>query len=130
MSFLLLDTHLLVWAAGDDPRLPAPARELIGESDREIAFSVVSIWEIAIKAALGRRGFEVEPAELREGLLASGYREVTVAAVHAIAVGRLPLLHRDPFDRMLVAQAIVEGAQLLTVDRILARYGNAVRLLG
>lgn len=92
-------------------------------------FSVASIWEVAIKTARGRAEFHVDAEELRGGLLGAGYQELDVTGAHAIAASRLPLLHKDPFDRMLVAQATVEGATLLTVDAAVARYGAPVRLV-
>ncbi len=125
---LLLDTHLLLWAAGVPQRLPKSARLLLSD-DHQLIFSVVSLWEIAIKRGLGRTDFQVEPRRFRRGLLENGYRELVVTSDHAIEAGELPLLHRDPFDRMLVAQARVEGLTLMTADAVLARYGNPVRLI-
>lgn len=96
---------------------------------QSVAFSVVSIWEIAIKDGLGRPGFRVDPRRMRDAMLALDFEEIMVTADHAIAVGSLPSLHRDPFDRLLVAQAIVEGLTLLTADRTLARYPGPIRLV-
>jgi PIN domain nuclease of toxin-antitoxin system len=126
---LLLDTHLLLWAAGTPGRLSAEARLLLQDSRNELAFSAVSLWEIVIKRGLGRDDFLVDPRRLRQGLLANGYREVVMTSEHAIAVERLPPLHRDPFDRILVAQAAVEGFRLLTSDSMVARYGDGVQLV-
>lgn len=125
----LLDTHLLLWAAAGSDRLPAQARLLIEDPDRPCVFSVVSLWEIVVKSAIGRADFSVDARALRNGLLANGYVELDVRAQHALAVADLPALHRDPFDRMLVAQALAEGMTLLTVDRKVADYGHSVRLL-
>ena len=125
---LLLDTHLLIWAARYPERLPEDARDRIADTANTPAFSSASIWEVAIKAARGRETFRVDAALLRRGLLAAGYREMAVTGEHAIAVGRLPPLHKDPFDRILIAQAEVEGATLLTADATVARYAGPVRL--
>lgn len=125
----LLDTHLLLWAAAGSDRLPAQAQLLIEDPDRPCVFSVVSLWEIVVKNAIGRADFSVDPRALRNGLLANGYVELDVRAQHALALADLPALHRDPFDRMLVAQARAEGMTLLTVDHQVADYGDSVRLL-
>lgn len=124
---LLLDTLLLLWAAAQPDRLPGLARELIEDADNELHFSAASVWEVAIKAALGRDDFGVEPAVLRRGLLDNGYIELPIASEHAVATATLPLLHRDPFDRMLVAQAQVEGIALLTSDAVVAGYPGPIR---
>jgi PIN domain nuclease of toxin-antitoxin system len=127
---LLLDTHLLLWAALDDPLLPGAARDVILDPGNGLAFSAASIWEVAIKVATGRGAMLPDPDRLRRRLLESGYAEVPITAEHGIATMRLPLLHRDPFNRIMLAQAQVEGLVLLTVDRILASYPGPVRLLG
>lgn len=113
---LLLDTHLLLWAAMDSPRLSARARRLLADPETSPWFSAASIWEIVIKATLGRSDFAVDPVALRRGLLVNGYQEMPVSGSHALAVAQLPAMHRDPFDRILLAQAVVEGHQLGTVD--------------
>lgn len=95
-----------------------------------LAFSAASVWEIVIKVGRGREDFQVDPRRLRSGLLAGGYREIAVTAEHAIAVSRLPPLHKDPFDRILLAQAEVEGAELLTADPMVARYSGSITLVG
>ena len=123
MSLRLLDTHLLLWTVSDDPRLPAEVRRVVADPSQPLAFSVASIWEIAIKSSLRKPSFGVDPARVRRLLLAAELREFTVTAEHAIAVRDLPPLHGDPFDRMLIAQARVEGATLLTVDATMLRYG-------
>ena len=124
---LLLDTHLLLWAAGAPERLSTPARELIENTENELWFSAASLWEITIKHGLGRRDFRVEPSQFRRALLENGYRELPVLGPHTLATGHLPPIHKDPFDRLLVAQAETEGALLLTTDEILARYPGPVR---
>jgi PIN domain nuclease of toxin-antitoxin system len=124
---LLLDTHLLLWAAGPFDRLSEAARQLIDDTGNELIFSVASLWEAAIKSAQGRDDFRVDVRLLRYRLLSNGYRELTISGEHAIAAGALPPLHKDPFDRMLVAQSIVEGITLLTVDPQIARYSAPVQ---
>ena len=124
---LLLDTHLLLWTALRTRRVPDQARLLIDDPENQLFFSVVNIWEIAIKRGLGRDDFSVEPALLRRGLLDNDFRELTIVSDHAIASALLPLIHRDPFDRMLIAQAAVEGMILLTADPIVARYPGPIR---
>jgi len=126
---LLLDTHLLLWAAGAPERLSAEARALIAAPENELFFSAASLWEIAIKRGLGRDGFQVDARLLRRGLLDNGYSELPVASEHAVAVEGLPPIHKDPFDRILVAQAMVEGIVLLTGDAVVALYPGPVRLL-
>ena len=124
---LLLDTHLLLWTALRTRRVPDQARLLIDDPENQLFFSVVNIWEVAIKRGLGRDDFSVEPALLRRGLLDNGYNELTIVSDHAIVSGLLPLIHRDPFDRMLIAQATVEGMTLLTADPVVARYPGPIR---
>jgi PIN domain nuclease of toxin-antitoxin system len=124
---LLLDTHLLLWAAGNPGQLPAAALALIENPANELIFSAASLWEIAIKRRLGRNDFRVDPRLLRRGLLDNGYVELPVTSEHALAIDTLPALHKDPFDRILVAQATVEGMALLTVDPVVARYRGPVR---
>jgi PIN domain nuclease of toxin-antitoxin system len=124
---LLLDTHLLLWAAGPIQRLSASARTLIDDLENEMAFRVASLWEVAIKHGRGRDDFRVDPRVLRRALLENGYRELAVTGEHATVVAGLPLIHRDPFDRMLVAQSIVEGIMLLTGDPVVAQYPGPIR---
>lgn len=126
---LLLDTHLLLWAAYDPDRLPDSARDQIEDDRNEPVFSAASIWEVAIKASLGRADFDVDARVLRRGLIESGYTELPITSAHAAAVSDLPGLHRDPFDRILVAQSRVEGIPLFTNDRAVAAYGAPVRLV-
>ena len=126
MKFLL-DTQLLLWAAGEPRRLSAAARKLIGDPANELLFSAASLWEIAIKKTLGRDDFRVEPRLLRRGLLDNGYLELPVTSQHAVGIDGLPPLHKDPFDRLLLSQALTEGITLLTHDAQLARYPGPVR---
>lgn len=126
---LLLDTHVLLWAAGEPARLSAGARRLINDANNEPLFSVASLWEIAIKRGLGRKDFQVDARLLRRGLLDNGYNELPITSNHVIAVEDLPSIHKDPFDRLLVAQATVEGITLLTLDLVVARYPGPVRKL-
>lgn len=126
---VLLDTHLLLWAASGQPRLMQEAREVIEDPDTELVFSAASIWEVAIKSGLGGDDFRVDARLLRRGLLENGYTELAVAGSHAVAVDSLLPLHKDPFDRMLVAQAQVEGIMLLTADPAVASYGGSIRLV-
>ena len=120
---VLLDTHLLLWAAGAPQRLPKTARSMLRDPDTLPVFSAASIWEIVIKCGLGRPDFAVEPQRLRQGLLSHGYEELPVTGEHALALRTVPSLHKDPFDRILFAQACSEGLTLLTADRELAAYG-------
>jgi len=124
---LLIDTHLLLWSAGQSARLSPRARSLIGDPGNELLFSAASLWEITIKAGLGRQDFRVDPARLRRGLLNNGYRELAVTGEHAVAVAGLPAIHKDPFDRLLLAQSIVEDITLLTSDAVMARYLTSVQ---
>lgn len=124
---LLLDTQLLLWAAGQPKRLSAAARKLLSNPCNELLFSAASLWEIAIKSTLGREDFRVEPRLLRRGLLDNGYVELPVTSQHAVSIDGLPPLHKDPIDRLLLAQALTEGITLLTGDAQLARYRGPVR---
>jgi PIN domain nuclease of toxin-antitoxin system len=124
---LLLDTQVLLWAAGQPERLSAAARKLLNNPRNELLFSAASLWEIAIKNTLGREDFRVEPRLLRRGLLDNGYTELSVTSQHAVSIDVLPPLHKDPFDRLLLSQATCEGITLLTGDAQLARYPGPVR---
>jgi PIN domain nuclease of toxin-antitoxin system len=124
---LLLDTHLLLWAAGEPKRLSKPARRLIDDPDNELLFSAASLWEVAIKRRLGREDFKVDARLLRRGLLDNGYSELSIISDHVVATESLPMLHRDPFDRILVAQATVEGVTLLTIDSLISQYAGPIR---
>jgi PIN domain nuclease of toxin-antitoxin system len=124
---LLLDTHLLLWAAGQPERLSSKALALIEPSENELFFSAASLWEVVIKRALERADFRVDARLLRRGLVDNGYSEITIASEHVVAIDNLPPIHKDPFDRMLVAQAQVEGITLLTADPLVARYPGPVQ---
>ena len=124
---LLLDTHLLLWAAGMFDGLSAEAAGLIDDPANDLVFSAASLWEVTIKAGLGREDFKVDPSLLRRGLIDNGYVELPIRGEHAVAAGGLPPHHKDPFDRMLVAQAIVEGLTLLTADPLVAAYCGPIR---
>lgn len=126
---LLIDTHLLIWGAVAVQKLPPAAVTLMSDPDNQLHFSIASLWEIAITFAQGRPDFTVDPAPFRAGLLANGYLELPVEGRHCLAIPTLPPVHGDPFDRMLVAQAMTEGMQLLTADRRVAEYGGPVRMV-
>lgn len=123
---LLLDTHIVLWAAGQPERLSESARTLLTTPENILFFSVASIWEIVIKRGLGRDDFKVNPRRLREMLIAHGYSELPVGAEHVLAVESLPPMHKDPFDRLLLAQARTEGMILLTVDASVSQYKESV----
>ena len=124
---LLLDTHLLLWAAGEPKRLSKQARTLIDNLDNELLFSAASLWEVAIKRGLGREDFKVDARLLRRGLLDNGYSELPIISDHVVATESLPPIHKDPFDRVLVAQATVEGVTLLTIDSLVAQYPGPIK---
>ena len=123
---LLLDTHVLLWAAGEPDKLPETTRLLLLDESNDLFFSSASIWEIVIKRGLGRNDFKVDPFRLRKMLVMNGYTEIVVASEHALAVDLLPPLHKDPFDRILLAQARTEGFSLVTSDDQLSRYGEGI----
>ena len=124
---LLLDTRLLLWAVAWPGRLPAAARTAIDKPENQPHFSAASLWEVAIKQSLGREDFQVDPHVLRRALLDNGYTELAISGAHAVAVSGLPPLHKDPFDRLLVAQATLEGITLWTADPLVAQYPGPVR---
>jgi len=123
----LLDTHLLLWIAGYPERLSEDVLNELTDPANEFVFSAASLWEISIKSALGREDFRVDPRVLRQGLLDNGYVELPITSEHAVSIDALPSLHKDPFDRILLAQALTEGVTLLTADDQLARYSGPVR---
>ncbi len=123
---LLLDTHVLLWAAGSPERLPPDARVMLENVDNALLFSAASLWEIAIKRGLGRADFQVDARVLRRGLLDNGYQELPITSEHAVFIDSLPPIHKDPFDRILVAQATVEGITLLTADEMVAQYPGPI----
>ena len=122
---MLLDTHLLLWALAAPARLPPKARRVIRDAD--VYVSAASIWEISIKAALGK--LRADPHEVLAALEPAGFLSLPIAGEHAARVARLPTVHRDPFDRLLVAQALVEPMRLLTDDAILDGYGEIVTVV-
>ena len=124
---LILDTHILLWAAAEPDRLSSEAIRLINDEDNELYFSAASLWEIVIKTGLQRPDFQVNPHLLRRGLIENGYRELPITSRHTLTVSHLPDIHKDPFDRILVAQAESEGFLLLTADELVARYPGPIR---
>lgn len=125
MSRILLDTHLLLWAVAEPRNLPAAARRRIEEAD--VFVSAASLWEVSIKAALGK--LAVDPAEVLAEIEPAGFTLLPITGEHAAAVAKLPAVHADPFDRMLVAQAKTEPLLLVTNDAVLAGYGDCVELV-
>ncbi|MHB1321829.1 MAG: type II toxin-antitoxin system VapC family toxin [Acidithiobacillus ferrivorans] len=123
---LLLDTHIALWAITDSPKLSPKARDLIQSPKSSVWISTASIWEIAIKHALGRGDMPVSSPEALRYFRESGYQLLPIEAEHAIAVEELPAHHQDPFDRLLVAQALVEPMRLLTHDPLVARYSDTI----
>lgn len=121
---LLLDTQLLLWAAAEPKRLARDVREVIDSLENEPFFSPANIWEIAAKAALGRPDFQMDPRTLRRALLDNGYGELAITSRHAAAINDLPPELTDFFDRILVAQSMVERIPLLTSDPVVARYSG------
>jgi len=126
MKFLL-DTHLLLWAAQGSNRLSSAAVQLINNPDSELFFSAANLWEIVIKNSLKREDFSVDPRILRRSLIDNGYIELPIRSDHAVTVENFPQIHKDPFDRILIAQAIVEGITLLTSDLHLMKYSGPIQ---
>ena len=126
---LLLDTHVLLWASGFPEKLSEDARGQIDDPGTDPVFSAASLWEVAIKNGLGGTDFDVDPRVLHRELLANGYAELPVTGAHAIIVDLLPSICKDPFDRILIAQAQVEGMTLLTADEVVGRYPGPIRVL-
>lgn len=126
---LLLDTHIALWAITDSPKLPAQARELIASPENEIYVSAASVWEIAIKHSLGRHTIPISGEEARRYFTEAGYLSLPITDQHAAAVETLPPIHADPFDRMLVAQALAEPLKLVTHDAMVARYSDNIVLI-
>jgi PIN domain nuclease of toxin-antitoxin system len=125
----LLDTQLLVWSLTQSPRLSPSVRELLEEPENQPYASVISIWEVAIRYSLQRPDFTIDAHNLRRAIRETDFRELPIVSDHALAIQALPNIHKDPFDRLLIAQAIVEGMTLLTVDSVLAKYPGPVRLV-
>jgi PIN domain nuclease of toxin-antitoxin system len=126
---LLVDTHLLLWATAKSRRLPREARVLLEDPVNEVLFSAASLWEIVIKSALRKADFKVDVARLRPAFAEMGFAELPVSGAHAERLASLPPLHKDPFDRMLVAQSLAEPLVLLTNDGVLAGYGDVVKVV-
>jgi PIN domain nuclease of toxin-antitoxin system len=127
---MLLDTQVLLWALAAPERIPRQARERLESPEHEVLFSAASIWEIAIKVQIGRLDLPMPVEEVAAAAAQTGFQELPVRAVHAASTARLPMYHRDPFDRLLVAQALYEPARLLTADRQLATYSELVEVIG
>ena len=123
---LLLDTHVALWAIADDPRLKNTARALIADASNTVVVSAVSVWEIAIKHALGKGDMPVSAAEALAYFKAAGFLLLDVTAEHAAQVEQLAPIHADPFDRLIVAQAFCEPLRLMTHDAVVARYSGAI----
>lgn len=130
MQGWLLDTQLLVWLACDPDRLDPALAAQLADRERPVHYSVVSVWEVAIKSSLGRPDFQIDANALRQGLQREGFRELPIAAEHVLAAQHLPWIHRDPFDRLLVVTARQEQLELLSADRTLCGYGDGVRWVG
>jgi PIN domain nuclease of toxin-antitoxin system len=124
---ILLDTHLLLWSLSAPRRLSAAARKLMDDPGHELCFSVISLWEVAVKRALGRSDFQVDPQILRRVLLDNDYCELPLTGEHALTIAALPPLHKDPFDRILIAQALSDGIPFVTADKELFQYPGLIR---
>jgi PIN domain nuclease of toxin-antitoxin system len=123
---LLLDTHIALWAIADHPSLSGPARDWIGNPRYTVWVSTASLWEIAIKSSLGRGDMPVSARQALGYFQAAGYRILPIEAEHTLALEALPPLHQDPFDRLLVAQALTEPMRLITHDTQVARYSDTI----
>ncbi len=123
----LLDTHFVLWIPIDDRRIHSAARALFTDANHNFVFSAASLWEIAIKRSQKRGDFAFDPREIRRQLIANGYEELPIDGSHAVFVDSLPPIHKDPFDRILIAQAMVEGITLLTADATIAKYPGPIR---
>nr|WP_276516525.1 type II toxin-antitoxin system VapC family toxin [Rosenbergiella australiborealis] len=123
----MLDTHVLLWAAGMPEKLSPSTTLLLNSPENELFFSVACLWEIAIKRGLGRDDFQVDTRLLRRGLLDNGYSELSITSEHAVFIDNLPPIHKDPFDRMMIAQATIEGITLLTADTFVIQYPGPIQ---
>ncbi len=123
---LLLDTHVALWAITDSPRLSAKARELIAAPANTVWVSVASLWEITIKHSLERGDMPISGSQAKDWFEQSGYQLLNIEAPHVLCVTELPALHNDPFDRLLVAQALAEPLRLMTHDAHVARYSDTI----
>lgn len=126
---LLLDTNVLLWAVAEPGKIPKTFRERIEAADNEVFFSAASVWELAIKMQIGRIELPVTLEEVIRAAIRIGFLELPITAAHAVWTPRLPLHHRDPFDRLLVAQALCEPARLFTADRTLSKYSDLVEVI-
>jgi PIN domain nuclease of toxin-antitoxin system len=126
---VLLDTRILLWALYSPDELSPQARDLLEDPENTVSFSAASIWEIAIKTGLKRKDFAIDPLDVRTGALRLGFHELPVDGAHAAAVVHLPMTHRDPFDRLLIAQSRTAGLTLLTHDKTITRYPGPTRLV-
>ena len=129
MSRFLVDTQLLLWNVYGSRKLPVRVARLFRDGRHQFFYSAASLWEIAIKAGRGREDFVADTAAIRDALEENGFHELPVAAQHAVAVSTLPPIHSDPFDRMLVAQSLVEPMALITSDERLAAYPGTIELV-
>lgn len=123
----LVDTHLLLWASSEPERLPKIHHQIIANPDNELYFSVVNLWEIAIKTSLGRKDFCIDVSIFRKALKENGYQELVISGEHILLLTTLPQIHKDPFDRILVAQAISAGMYFLTADEVIAQYPGPIK---
>ena len=126
---ILLDTHLLLWAMAASRKLSRAVRTQLLDPGNEVYYSAASLWEIAIKSGLRRKNFRIDPGALMAALRASGFLELPITAVHAVGVAQLPAIHKDPFDRLLVAQSKAEPMTLLTNDATLGDYWDGVKVV-
>lgn len=125
----LLDTQLLLWVAGDSKKLPKPVRQLVEDSGNKVYFSAASIWEIVIKNSLNREDFQADAKLIRRGLLENGYVELPITSLHTLALESMPSIHKDPFDRILIAQAKTEGIILMTSDEAIGKYEGPITVV-
>ena len=123
---LLLDTHILLWTAENAPQLSQTARNMIDDQSNEVYFSVVSLWEIVIKTSLKRPGFDIDAIQLRTQLLKNDFTELLLESSHVFGVNNLQRRHKDPFDHIIVAQALVENLTLITSDTVVAAYDTRI----
>lgn len=129
MSRFLVDTQLLLWNVYGSRKLPARVARLFKDGRHQFHYSAASLWEISIKTSRGRADFQVDAGQVRDALEANGFVELPIAAQHAVALSDLPPIHADPFDRMLVAQAIVEPMALIISDERLALYPGTIEVV-
>jgi PIN domain nuclease of toxin-antitoxin system len=129
MSRFLVDTQLLLWNVYGSRKVPARLARLFGDGRHQFFYSAASLWEIAVKAARGQEDFVAEVGEIRDALEENGFHELPVGSQHAVALAALPPIHADPFDRMLIAQAIVEPMALITTDERLAAYPGTIEVV-